>query len=146
MSPAAPRLPTSPLSLDGPEWNLLRQQHALRLAMLERRFEEVEEILGALEHEWWQAPDEAAVAYEYLVRAPALFDFATVPADIRVECLRAWNAAFPKSYHARLVRGRYYYGRAGDIRTAAWASQVSQAQWLAAAMACARAAEYLLEA
>ncbi|MBT2116630.1 DUF4034 domain-containing protein [Dyella sp. LX-66] len=145
MSPATPRLPISPLSLDGPEWNLLRQRDALRLAMLERRFEEVEQILGALEHEWWQATDEDLVSYEYLVRAPALFDFATVPADVRVECLQAWNTAFPESYHARLVLGRYYYGRAGDIRTAAWASQVSQAQWLAAAMACARAAEYLLE-
>lgn len=145
MSPATPRLPISPLSLAGAEWNLLRQQHALRLAMLERRFGEVEQILSTLEEEWWQAPDDAHAAYEYLVRAPALFDFAAVAADVRVECLQAWNAAFPQSYHARLVLGRYYYGRAGDIRTAAWASQVSQAQWLAAGMACARAAEYLLE-
>jgi len=145
MSAPSPSLSISPLSLTGPEWELLRQRNALRLAMLERRFEEVEEILGALESEWWQAPDDDLVSYEYLVRAPALFDFATVPADVRVERLQAWNAAFPKSYHARLVLGRYYYGRAGDIRTSSWSSQVSQAQWLAAAMACARAAEYLLE-
>lgn len=145
MSTATPRLSISPFSLAGPEWALLRQRDALRLAMLERRFAEVEEMLGTLESEWLQAPDDARASYEYLARAPALFDFASVPANVRVECLQAWNAAFPKSYHARLVLGRYHYGRAADIRTAVWASQVSQAQWLAAAMACARAAEYLLE-
>lgn len=146
MKSAALLLPISPLPLRDPDWSLLRQRNELRLAMLERRFDAVEGILNALESDWWHAVDEIDAHYKSLARAPALFDFATVDAEKRVELLRAWCETYPESYHAHLVLGRYCQGRAGDIRTASWASDVSQEQWHAAAMACALGAEYLLQA
>jgi len=135
-----------PLPLDGPEWARFRQREALRKAMLERRFDEIERTLGELEAAWWQSTDGADIHYRFLSSGAGLFDYASVDAAVRWEGLTAWSQACPRSYHARQVLGQYYFGRACAIRTAAWSSAVSEDQWVAAHMACVTAAGHLLAA
>ncbi|MGV2021114.1 DUF4034 domain-containing protein [Agrobacterium sp. 22-223-1] len=137
---------SSPLPLDGPQWGRFRQRDELRKAMLERRFDEVERILAALEAAWWQSNDLADDRYIHLSTDTGLFDSASVDAALRLELLDAWRQAYPASYHARQVAGHYYFRRACDIRTATWASDVGEDQWAAAHMACIIAAEHLLKA
>lgn len=135
-----------PLSLDGPAWIRLRQQAELRKAMLERRFDEVERLLAQLEEAWWQASAVPDDRYTFLATSSALFENAGVDAALRLELLNAWVRSHPTSYHAHMVSGEYYFRRACDIRTASWASEVGEDQWVAAHMACINAAEYLLKA
>ncbi|NTI77472.1 DUF4034 domain-containing protein [Agrobacterium rhizogenes] len=135
-----------PLPLDGPEWARLRQQEDLRKATLERRFDEVEHIMAALEAAWWQPGDLPDDRYTFLATSSGLFDNASVDAALRLELLNGWIQAYPGSYHARQILGHYYFRRACDIRTAAWASEVGEDQWVAAHMACVTAAEHLLKA
>ena len=135
-----------PLSLDEPQWIRLRQQEELRKAMLERRFDAVERFLAELEDAWWQphaVPDDR---YAFLATSSAVFDNASVDAVSRLELLNDWVRSRPASYHAQLIFGHYYFRRACDIRTASWASEVGEDQWIAAHMACINAAEYLLKA
>ncbi len=139
-------LSSPPLPLDGPQWERFRQREELRKAMLARRFDEVERILAALEAAWWQSAELADDRYAYLATDAGVFDFASVNAALRLELLHEWSRAYPASYHARQIIGHYYFRRACDIRTAAWASDVASDQWLAANMACVTAAEHLLEA
>lgn len=135
-----------PLSLDGPQWARLRQQAELRKAMLERRFDEVERMLATIEAAWWQPGDVSDDRYTFLATSSGLFDNASVDAALRLELLNGWSEAYPGSYHARQILGHYYFRRACDIRTAAWASAVGEDQWVAAHMACVTAAEHLLKA
>ncbi|MFS8125405.1 DUF4034 domain-containing protein [Rhizobium sp. BR 250] len=135
-----------PLSLDGPSWIRLRQQEELRRAMLERRFDEVERLLAELEEVWWKAVAVPDDRYTFLATSSALFDNTGVDAALRLELLNEWVRSHPASYHAHMVSGDYYFRRACDIRTASWASQVGEDQWVAAHMACINAAEYLLKA
>ncbi|MBO9653443.1 MAG: DUF4034 domain-containing protein [Agrobacterium tumefaciens] len=135
-----------PLSLDGPSWIRLRQQEELRRAMLERRFDEVERLLAELEEAWWQVAAVPDDRYTFLATSSALFDNTGVDAALRLELLNEWVRSHPASYHAHMVSGDYYFRRACDIRTASWASQVGEDQWVAAHMACINAAEYLLKA
>ncbi|WP_332304605.1 DUF4034 domain-containing protein [Rhizobium sp. GR12] len=134
------------LPLDGPQWERFRQREELRKAMLDRRFDEVERLLAALEAAWWQPVDLADDHYTYLATDAGVFDFASVDAALRLELLYEWSRTYPASYHARQITGQYYFRRACDIRTAAWAADVGSDQWLGAHMACATAAEHLLEA
>lgn len=142
--PTVENLP--PLSLDGPAWVRLRQQAELRKAMLERRFDEVERLLAQLEEAWWQASAVPDDRYTFLATSSALFDNGGVDAALRLELLNEWVRSHPTSYHAHMVSGEYYFRRACDIRTASWASEVGEDQWVAAHMACINAAEYLLKA
>ncbi|NTJ61778.1 DUF4034 domain-containing protein [Agrobacterium rhizogenes] len=137
---------SSPLPLDDPQWIRFRQQEELRKAMLERRFDEVERIVAALEAAWWQIGDAPDDRYLYLATSSGLFDHASVDAARRLELLNDWAKSHPDSYHARYILGHHYFRRAGDIRTAAWASDVGEDQWVAAHMACVTAAEHLLKA
>lgn len=135
-----------PLPLDGPQWVRFRQREELRKAMLEQRFDEVEHTMTTLEAAWWQPADLADDRYTHLATDAGLFDFASVDASLRLELLNGWSRTYPGSYHARQITGHYYFRRACDIRTAAWASDVGDDQWLAARMACVTAAEHLLKA
>lgn len=135
-----------PLPLDGPQWARFRQREELRRAMLERRFDEVERTMTALETAWWQSADQSDDRYTFLAAGSGLFDYASVDAALRLELLNGWRQSYPSSYHARQILGHYYFRRACDIRTAAWASEVGNDQWLAANMACVTAAEHLLKA
>ncbi|MBN6151950.1 DUF4034 domain-containing protein [Xanthomonas sp. AmX2] len=135
-----------PLSLEGPGWARFRQQDDLRTAMRERRFDEVERMLAELEAAWWQSADTPDDRYTYLATDSGLFDYASVGETLRLELLDDWSRAYPGSYHARYLTGHYHFRRACDIRTAAWASDVGEDQWVAAHMACATAAEHLLKA
>ncbi|CUX69151.1 MULTISPECIES: DUF4034 domain-containing protein [Agrobacterium] len=135
-----------PLSLNGPLWIRLRQQEELRKVMLERRFDEVERLLAELEEAWWQADAVPDDRYTFLATSSALFDNAGVDAALRLELLNEWVRSHPASYHAHMISGEYYFRRACDIRTASWASEVGEDQWIAAHMACIDAAEYLLKA
>jgi hypothetical protein len=137
---------SSPLPLDGPQWGRFRQREELRKTLLERRFDEVERILAALEAAWWQSADLVDDHYTYLATDAGVFDLVDVDAALRLELLQEWSRAYPASYHARQITGQYYFRRACDIRTAAWASDVGDDQWLAANMACVTAAEHLLQA
>lgn len=142
-----PTVISSPvLSLDGPLWVRLRQQEELRKAMLERRFDEVERLLAELEEAWWQAAAVPDDRYTFLATSAALFDNASVDAALRLELLNEWVRSHPASYHAQMLSGDYYFRRACDIRTASWASEVAEDQWIAAHMACINAAEHLLKA
>lgn len=135
-----------PLSLDAPLWICLRQQEELRKVMLERRFDEVERLLAELEEAWWQADAVPDDRYTFLATSSALFDNAGVDAALRLELLNEWVRSHPASYHAHMISGEYYFRRACDIRTASWASEVGEDQWIAAHMACIDAAECLLKA
>ncbi|MBY5568675.1 DUF4034 domain-containing protein [Rhizobium leguminosarum] len=135
-----------PLPLDGPQWAGFRQREELRQAMLEKCFDEVERIFVALEAAWWQTADLPDDRYTFLATGAGLFDYASVDAALRLELLNGWSQAYPRSYHARQILGHYYFRRACDIRTAAWASEVGDDQWVAAHMACLTAAEHLLKA
>ncbi|WP_184357783.1 DUF4034 domain-containing protein [Rhizobium sp. BK602] len=135
-----------PLPLDGPDWARFRRREDLRRAMLERRFEDVERMMTALETAWWQPAGSAEDHYTFLANGSGLFDYAGIDAARRLELLNAWSQAYPNSYHARQIIGDYYFRRAGDIRTAAWSSEVGEDQWVAARMACVTAAEHLLKA
>ncbi|NLS16440.1 DUF4034 domain-containing protein [Rhizobium sp. P40RR-XXII] len=137
---------SSPLPLDGPQWVRFRQQEELRKAMLERRFDEVERIVASLEAVWWQPGDVPDDRYVYLATSSGLFDHASVNVARRLELLDDWTRAYPDSYHAWYILGHHYFRRAADIRTAAWASEVGEDQWVAAHMACVTAAEHLLKA
>jgi hypothetical protein len=134
------------LPLDGPQWEWLRQREELRKAMIERRFDEVERTLVTLEAAWWQSAGLSDDRYTFLASGSGLFDYASVDAALRLELLTDWSQAYPSSYHARQITGHYYFRRACDIRTAAWASDVGDDQWVAANMACVTAAEHLLTA
>ena len=133
------------LPLDGPEWAWLHLRETVK-AMLERRFDEVERTLATLEAAWWQSADLPDDRYTFLASGSGLFDYASVDAALRLELLTDWSQAYPGSYHARQILGHYYFRRACDIRTAAWASEVGDDQWVAAHMACVTAAEHLLKA
>ena len=137
---------TPPLPLDAPQWARFRQREQLRKAMLEGRFDEVERTMAALEAAWWQSTGATDDHYTFLATGGGLFDYASVDAGLRLVRLHAWREACPGSYHARQILGQYYFRRACDIRTAGWASEVGEDQWLAAHMACVTAAEHLLEA
>jgi TPR repeat protein len=135
-----------PVPLEGPQWERYRQREDLRKAMLERRFEVVERTLTALETAWWQPADQAHDHYIFLAAGSGLFDYASTDADLRLELLNSWSQSYPGSYHARQILGHYYFRRACDIRTASWASNVGEDQWVGAHMACVTAAEHLLKA
>lgn len=135
-----------PLPLDGPQWVRFRQQEELRKAILGRRFDEVERIMAMLEAAWWQSADVPDDRYTFLATSSALFDDARVDSVLRLELLNDWIRSCPNSYHAQQILGHYYFRRACDIRTAAWAYEVGEDQWLAAHMACVTAAEHLLRA
>lgn len=137
---------SSPLSLEGPGWARLRQQEDLRKAMLARRFDEVESTLAMLEAAWWQPADVPDDRYPFLATDSGLFDNGSVDEALRLDLLSDWSQAYPGSYHARQIIGHYHFRRACDIRTAAWASEVDEDQWVAAHMACVTAAEHLLKA
>ncbi|MBB5539478.1 DUF4034 domain-containing protein [Rhizobium giardinii] len=134
------------LPLDDPEWAWFRQREELRKAMLERRFDEVERTMATLEANWWQSADSSEDRYTFLATGSGLFDYASIDAALRLELLNDWSDAYPGSYHAKQIIGHYYFRRACDIRTAAWASDVGDDQWVAAHMACVTAAEHLLKA
>lgn len=137
---------SSLLSLEGPEWARLRQQEDLRKAMLARRFDEVESTLAMLEAAWWQPADVPDDRYPFLATDSGLFDNGSVDEALTLDLLSGWSQAYPGSYHARQIIGHYHFRRACDIRTAVWASEVDEDQWVAAHMACVTAAEHLLKA
>ncbi len=102
--------------------------------------------MASLEAAWWQSADVPDDRYTFLATSSALFDDARVDPVLRLELLNDWIRSCPNSYHAQQILGHYYFRRACDIRTAAWAYEVGEDQWLAAHMACVIAAEHLLKA
>ncbi|WP_063803334.1 DUF4034 domain-containing protein [Burkholderia ubonensis] len=106
---------------------------------LTRYFEEAEVS-------WWASNDDLH-PYTELILVGSLFDCSIGPEyERRSHFLHDWAIAQPNSYYPWLVLGRYCLGRAEDIRGSGGAQQVSQVQWLGAALACELAAKALLRA
>ncbi|SMC21405.1 Sel1 repeat-containing protein [Andreprevotia lacus DSM 23236] len=125
---------------------LLVLRDRLRVLAAAGDVQRVEKIYQLLEQDWWAAAKPDDRPYEAVCAEGALFDTRQVAGPQRLAFLHAWVQACPESYHAHLMLGIYALRRAQDFRGGDWAQQVSDAQWLAAAVACEHAVVHFCEA